>query len=120
MSTQPVGTRIDQAHRNQLTPKQDSQPGKNDGTSAAKNPKITPSYSSNIWTTIKFLIATGLSGSGSFAAHFTNIFGDGTIKNFAQIGFDFLTTLGFALTGASALSTYGTDETGSIRTISAN
>lgn len=89
-------------------------PGNGSGAGDAKdlnNHKDTTSHSSNTWTTIKLLIGTALSGLGSFTAHFTNIFGEGTAKNLAQIGFDFLTTLGFALTGASALSTYGTDKT---------
>ncbi len=98
-------------------------PGNNDGTTSStkdsKDLKNTISHSSNTWTTIKFLGVTGISAIGSFSAHFTNVFGEGTLKNSAQIGFDFLTTLGVALTGASALSTYGTDGTG-VNTISAN
>ncbi|OGI10619.1 MAG: hypothetical protein A3F80_04440 [Candidatus Melainabacteria bacterium RIFCSPLOWO2_12_FULL_35_11] len=89
-------------------------PGDGNGTGGAKdlkNQKDTTSHPSNTWTTIKLLIGTALSGLGSFTAHFTNIFGEGTARNLSQIGFDFLTTLGFALTGASALSTYGTDKT---------
>ena len=107
---------------NQLNSKNpDSSAGSNDGTSGTtQNPKTAPSYSSNAWTTIKFGIGTGISGLCSLGACFTNIVGEGTIKNVAKIGFPFLTTLGIALTGASALSAYGTDEIGSVRTISAN
>lgn len=89
-------------------------PGNGSGAGDIEDPKgqktPTDHPSQNTWNTIKLLIGTALSGLGSFTAHFTNSFGEGTAKNLAQIGFDFLTTLGFALTGASALSTYGTDK----------
>lgn len=97
---------------NNQTPSGKNPPSKN-GAQENLSPKNVSSQNSNTNTTLGLFVTTLLFGGTSGAAHFTNVFGEGNLRNFIAFGSDCGGIFTGALTLSSALAPVGSkDDTG--------